>query len=378
MMHAKVIVVDGIWSMFGSANFDNRSLELNDELNVAVTSRELAARLTAGLRAGPDAFEEARARRAGAGARSWTRRASTSGATSGKCSESAGRRRGPVVGVVPRARSACRHACRATSDEPRPVPGTATWPRAHGYNSVSDGPRPFRAVSDRLPPRRRRAHGALQLALRAPHGGTFVLRIEDTDAERSSWEMVTGILDGLRWLGLDWDEGPDVGGPHAPYFQSQRLEQYRAMAERLVADGHAYYCYCTPGNDAGEARGGGSGRRRVDLRPHVLRADARRDRRASRRPARRARSASRCRRARPASTISCTGRSRSTTRTSKTSSSCGPTVSPPITCRSSSTTSTWQITHVVRGDDHISNTPKQVLLYRGVRQRRRRSSRTCR
>src|SRR3970282_2248600 len=77
-------------------------------------------------------------------------------------------------------------------------------------------------------------------------GGTFVLRIEDTDAERSSWDMVTGIVDGMRWLGLDWDEGPDVGGPHAPYFQSQRLDKYRAMAERLVSDRRAYLCYCTP------------------------------------------------------------------------------------------------------------------------------------
>jgi glutamyl-tRNA synthetase len=76
-------------------------------------------------------------------------------------------------------------------------------------------------------------------------GGMFVLRIEDTDSERSSWEMVSGIVDGLRWLGLDWDEGPDIGGPHAPYFQSQRIEQYRALAERLVAEGHAYYCYCS-------------------------------------------------------------------------------------------------------------------------------------
>ena len=65
------------------------------------------------------------------------------------------------------------------------------------------------------------------------HGGTFVLRIEDTDAERSSWEMVAGIVDGLRWLGLDWDEGPDIGGPHAPYFQSQRSEKYREYA-RMV------------------------------------------------------------------------------------------------------------------------------------------------
>ncbi|MBI1875505.1 MAG: glutamate--tRNA ligase [Acidobacteria bacterium] len=78
------------------------------------------------------------------------------------------------------------------------------------------------------------------------HGGAFILRIEDTDAERSSWDMVAGIVDGLRWLGLDWDEGPDTGGPHGPYFQSQRLDRYRAMAERLVVDGLAYYCYCSP------------------------------------------------------------------------------------------------------------------------------------
>ena len=94
------------------------------------------------------------------------------------------------------------------------------------------------------------------------HGGTFVLRIEDTDTERSSWEMVEGIVDGLRWLGLDWDEGPDKGGPHAPYFQSQRLEMHRQMAERLVADGHAYYCFCSPESlqqkrQAAEAAGGG-------------------------------------------------------------------------------------------------------------------------
>jgi glutamyl-tRNA synthetase len=92
------------------------------------------------------------------------------------------------------------------------------------------------------------------------HGGVFVVRIEDTDAERSSAEMVGGILEGLRWLGLDWDEGPDVGGPHAPYFQSERLERYRSMAERLVSEGHAYYCYCSQerlreAREQAEARG---------------------------------------------------------------------------------------------------------------------------
>jgi glutamyl-tRNA synthetase len=77
------------------------------------------------------------------------------------------------------------------------------------------------------------------------HGGTFVLRIEDTDVQRSSADMVTGILDGMRWLGLDWDEGPDVGGSRGPYFQSERLDRYREAATRLVRDGHAYYCYCS-------------------------------------------------------------------------------------------------------------------------------------
>jgi glutamyl-tRNA synthetase len=77
-------------------------------------------------------------------------------------------------------------------------------------------------------------------------GGRFILRIEDTDVERSSWDMVAGILEAMTWLGLDWDEGPEVGGPHEPYFQSGRLERYRAMAGRLVREGHAYYCSCTP------------------------------------------------------------------------------------------------------------------------------------
>jgi glutamyl-tRNA synthetase len=76
-------------------------------------------------------------------------------------------------------------------------------------------------------------------------GGTFILRIEDTDAERSSAEMVTGILDGMRWLGLDWNEGPGIGGPYVPYFQSQRYDRHCAAAASLVAADRAYYCYCS-------------------------------------------------------------------------------------------------------------------------------------
>jgi len=76
-------------------------------------------------------------------------------------------------------------------------------------------------------------------------GGTFILRIEDTDRERSTREAVQAILDGLRWLGLDWDEGPEVGGPHGPYFQTERLDLYKTYAEKLIAEGKAYACYCT-------------------------------------------------------------------------------------------------------------------------------------
>src|SRR5215468_4732762 len=75
--------------------------------------------------------------------------------------------------------------------------------------------------------------------------GRFVLRIEDTDRERSTTESVQAILEGLRWLGLQWDEGPEVGGPYAPYFQTERLPSYRAAADRLVAEKSAYLCYCT-------------------------------------------------------------------------------------------------------------------------------------
>ena len=151
------------------------------------------------------------------------------------------------------------------------------------------------------------------------HGGTFILRIEDTDVGRSQPEMVTGILDGLRWLGIDWDEGPEVGGPHAPYFQSQRLNRYRAAARELLAGGQAF-------EDEGAIR--------FKVPPG---------------------------------------------KTSFTDSVHGPIefdnehIESFVILRSD-THPTYHlsvvvddidmaVTHVVRGDDHISNTPKQVLLY---------------
>lgn len=77
------------------------------------------------------------------------------------------------------------------------------------------------------------------------HGGKFVLRIEDTDVDRSSEASEQGVLDDLHWLGLEWDEGPDVGGPYGPYRQSERLDLYRSRAELLVSQGGAYPCFCT-------------------------------------------------------------------------------------------------------------------------------------
>lgn len=76
-------------------------------------------------------------------------------------------------------------------------------------------------------------------------GGTFILRVEDTDTERSTRASEEGIKDDLRWLGLTWDEGPDQGGPYPPYRQSERLETYARLAQQLLDEGKAYYCFCT-------------------------------------------------------------------------------------------------------------------------------------
>jgi glutamyl-tRNA synthetase len=77
-------------------------------------------------------------------------------------------------------------------------------------------------------------------------GGQFILRIEDTDRKRYNPDSVKELIDSLHWLGLEWDEGPDVGGPHAPYYQSERKQIYLDYAGQLIEKGHAYYCFCTP------------------------------------------------------------------------------------------------------------------------------------
>src|SRR5918996_790543 len=196
------------------------------------------------------------------------------------------------------------------------------------------------------------------------HGGIFVLRIEDTDVERSSAEMVEGILDGLRWLGLEWDEGPKIGGPYGPYFQSGRLDRYRAMAERLVSSGHAYYCYCTPEQlkDRREASGQREGwkydRTCCGLTTEQIAAHA---------------GAGTPRAIRfkvpggimrfddlvhGAIEFDCANLEDFVILRSDSH--------PTYQLSVVSDDLEMAITHVVRGDDHISNTPKQILLYQAI------------
>jgi glutamyl-tRNA synthetase len=200
------------------------------------------------------------------------------------------------------------------------------------------------------------------------HHGTFVLRIEDTDVERSSDEMTSGIFEGLQWLGLTWDEGPDVGGPHGPYFQSQRLDKYRAMAASLVEQGHAYYCYCNPEElkrqrEAAEAAGAGWKYPRTccALDP-------------SRIAELEAAGAPRAIRFR----VPDSGATGFHDLVHGTIEVPNDTIEDFVVLRSDQHPTYhlsvvaddigMGITHVVRGDDHISNTPKQVLLYRAFGQ----------
>jgi glutamyl-tRNA synthetase len=196
-------------------------------------------------------------------------------------------------------------------------------------------------------------------------GGVFVLRIEDTDVERSSSDMVEGILDGLRWLGLDWDEGPTIGGPYAPYFQSERLDRYRGLAERLVANGRAYYCYCTTEEltakrDAAEKAGGGWQYDRTCCRltsNEIAERERQRMARAIRFKV-------------PYGTVRFNDLVHGSIEVASAN------IEDFVILRSDghptyhlsvvSDDVEMAITHVVRGDDHISNTPKQILLYHAV------------
>ena len=197
------------------------------------------------------------------------------------------------------------------------------------------------------------------------HGGTFILRIEDTDVERSSADMISGILSSMTWLGLTWDEGPGVGGPHAPYFQTERLDKYRAAAARLVASGHAYYCYCRPDElaakrDAAQAAGNAW---MYDRACRSLSGDEIARREAAGQP--RA-----IRFLVPPGLTTFTDLVRGHIEFAREH------IEDFVILRSDGYPTyhlsvvvddvEMEITQVVRGDDHISNTPKQVLLYEAL------------
>jgi len=197
------------------------------------------------------------------------------------------------------------------------------------------------------------------------HGGVFILRIEDTDRERSTPEAVKTILDGLRWLGLDWDEGPEVGGPYAPYFQSQRRARYQQAAQELLARGLAYRCYTTPEEleqmrAQQRARGIKSpkyDRRHRDLTPQQERAFQAE----GRQPVVRFKTPLT---GKTGFTDLIRGPIRVDNRELDDFVLLKANGDPTYNFAVVVDDMDMQITHVIRGEDHISNTPKQLLLWR--------------
>jgi nondiscriminating glutamyl-tRNA synthetase len=194
-------------------------------------------------------------------------------------------------------------------------------------------------------------------------GGTFVLRIEDTDQARSTPESLQAVLDGLRWLGLSWDEGPGVGGGYGPYSQSERRELYGRHAEMLAVKGMAYRCYCTP--EELEAR-----RQAMVARGEAPRYDGRcRDLDT----ASRARLESEGRAAALRFALPGPGETAWEDVVRGSVSFRNEVLDDFVLLRADGLPTynfacvvddhAMAITHVVRGDDHISNTPRQILLY---------------
>src|SRR5919197_1082133 len=187
-------------------------------------------------------------------------------------------------------------------------------------------------------------------------GGTFILRIEDTDVERSTRESESAILRDLRWLGLDWDEGPDIGGPRGPYRQSERVHLYHSYAKELLNSGHAYHCFCAPTQVEAE-RPQTCTCRRIPREEAEARIGAG-ERLAIRFSVPEGRSV--------AFTDVVRGEVRFQTEV----------IADPVLVRSDGIPAynfavvvddaLMAVTHVIRGEDHISNTPRQILLYEAL------------
>ncbi|NUP96486.1 MAG: glutamate--tRNA ligase [Planctomycetaceae bacterium] len=199
------------------------------------------------------------------------------------------------------------------------------------------------------------------------HGGQFLLRIEDTDPERSTKEFERAILEGLHWLGIQWDEGPDIGGPCGPYRQSEKYPQYREVAQRLLASGHAYHCFCST-ERLDQLRAEQEGRKERQVYDRLC---AKLD------PAESARRVASGEKAvvrfhvPPGETV-CIDHIRGDVRFSHDEvddwvmvrSDGSPTYNFCVVCDDVD----MGITHVFRGEEHLVNTPKQVLLYQALGQ----------
>src|SRR5579862_6828683 len=197
-------------------------------------------------------------------------------------------------------------------------------------------------------------------------GGTFILRVEDTDAERSTRESEEAILRDLRWLGLDWDEGVGVGGSHGPYRQSERLHLYQSYATELLSADAAYYCFCSAERLGAERQAAvDAGRPAVYAGTcrHLSNAEAAARKAAGERPAIRFRVPD-------VNEVVVADLVRGDVRFQ------GDVIGDPVILRADGTPAynfavviddaLMEVTHVVRGEDHISNTPRQILLYRAL------------
>ncbi|MGB9887797.1 MAG: glutamate--tRNA ligase [Moorellales bacterium] len=198
------------------------------------------------------------------------------------------------------------------------------------------------------------------------HGGDFILRIDDTDTERSTEAALEQILSSLRWLGLDWDEGPDIGGPYGPYRQTERLNLYQEAARQLVEKGLAYKCYCTPEELAAqreEARRAGRPTTYDGRCARLTRSQQAQFEAEGRRPALRLR----VMREEP---VVLHDRVRGEVTFS-------PDVLEDLVLLKGNGYPTYNfacvvddhhmaITHVIRAEEHLSNTPKQVLVYEAL------------
>ena len=198
------------------------------------------------------------------------------------------------------------------------------------------------------------------------NAGTFILRIEDTDAERSTIESETTILEDLRWLGLDWDEGPEVGGPVGPYRQSERLGKYQSRARVLIEQERAYYCFCTPEQLEDERKKALA----KNLPPKYSRRCASIDR---------AEAKKRVESGEPAAVRFRTPDDREVRFTDLVRGEIvfhTDVIGDQVIVRSDGFPAynfavvvddgLMGVTHVVRGDDHISNTPRQLLIYEAL------------